>query len=109
MYRFEVTADGVTGACADRLPLDCQRPPQCEGERRWTLGQSGCLLEPGLHNFSGVSFSDSRPARVDLSVTLDGVPIGAGSFMPTYVVSRPNGPDCDTECRTAPQAPLTLQ
>ena len=109
-YRIEVTADGATGACDVRLPLPaCGTPASsCSGTRAWILGESGCALPTDQHAISGINFDGTTPTRIDVAVSRDGRQLAAQSFTPTYATLRPNGPDCDPTCRTAPLASLQL-
>ena len=110
-YRVEVETDRVPSACVAQLPFaGCQIAIAvgCEGPANWNMGLSGCALPTDSHTISGVSFSSARPTIVKVSVFHDERPIGTGTFTPTYTVSRPNGRNCEPECRTAPAASLAL-
>jgi hypothetical protein len=110
-YQIEVTADGASGACEVTLPLaPCGGPSStCIGQRSWLLGESGCALPSDQHAISGITFSMSAPAQVDVIVRRDGRQVASGSFAPAYTTSQPNGPGCEPTCRQAPPATLDLQ
>jgi hypothetical protein len=109
-YLIDVTADGVSSSCESTLPFPpCgELPSTCIGQRSWILGASGCALPASQHSISGISFSNSPPATVEVTVSRDGRQLASQTFTPTYVSSRPNGPDCEPTCRTAPTATLAL-
>jgi hypothetical protein len=109
-YRVEVTADGRTGACQVSLPFaSCQVAVPCEGAKAWFLGLSGCALPTADHSLSGVTFNDSRPAQVTVTVSQDGRQLASQTFQPAYTDSWPNGKDCDeVPCRTAPSPSMQL-
>jgi hypothetical protein len=109
-FRVEVETDGVKAACEAQLPFaSCAVAIPCEGPAEWRLGLSGCALPADSHAISGLTFNTTRPTSVRVSVFHDGRAIGTGSFSPAYVTSRPNGGNCDPECRTAPAASLALE
>jgi hypothetical protein len=110
-YRVEVETGPVPSACEAHLPFGgCNIAVLCEGPAEdWNMGLSGCALPPDNQTISGVSFSSARPVMVKVSVFHDGRSIGVGTFTPTYTVSRPNGRNCEPECRTAPAASLALE
>jgi hypothetical protein len=112
-YTVEVETDRspAPSACETQLPFGgCQIAVPCEGPAEdWRMGLSGCALPTDNHTITGVSFSSARPVMVKVSVFHDGRPIGTGTFTPTYTVSRPNGRNCEPECRTAPTASLALE
>jgi hypothetical protein len=109
-YLVDVRADGVSSSCEVTLPLaPCGTPSStCTGQRSWILGESGCALPASQHSISGISFSSSTPATVEVTVSRDGRQLAGQSFTPSYASSRPNGPDCEPTCRTAPTATLAL-
>jgi hypothetical protein len=109
-YRVEVETGRIPSACVAQLPFGgCNIAVGCEGPADWNMDLSGCALPIDNQTISGVSFSSSRPVMVKVSVFHDERPIGTGSFTPTYTVSRPNGRNCEPECRTAPAASLALE
>jgi hypothetical protein len=110
-YQVDVTSDGVSGSCEVTLPLaPCETPSStCTGQRSWSLGESGCALPTSQHSLSGISFSGTTPAKVDVTVSRDGRQLASQSFTPSYTTSQPNGPDCEPTCRTAATATLQLQ
>ena len=110
-YHVEVEADGVRSACDMGFPLtSCQVAVGCEGPPRdWRINLSGCALPADAQSISGLSFLTTRPAAVKVTVSHEQRTLGTGSFTPSYTTSRPNGPSCDPECRTAPSASLSLE
>jgi hypothetical protein len=56
----------------------------------------------------GVEFATAAPAKVDVIVSKDGRRIGGATFEPTYQTSKPNGPNCEPTCRTAPRTSLMV-
>ncbi len=110
-YRFELTADGVSGFCEVVMPLLCSREPRCES---WPGGavveQSGCALgDPKAQSLPGVSFTGVAPGTIELTVLQDGRRLGNGRFAPVYRKSEPNGPGCGPVCRNAPEGMLALE
>jgi hypothetical protein len=107
-YRVEVAADGVRGACDLTIPLSCTAVSSCSGLMDFSADVSGCALDPALHSIAGVTIGYSTPASFTVRVLQGDRELGAASFSPSYAVSRPNGPDCEPVCRSAPTETLTL-
>lgn len=109
-YHVEVEADGVRSACTMGFPLtSCQVAVGCEGTADWRMNLSGCALPAAAQSISGLTFLTTRPAAVKVTVSHEQRTLGTGTFTPTYTTSRPNGPSCEPECRTAPSASLSLE
>ena len=111
VYNVTVTADGSTTSCDVTLPLgDCQTSSlQCTGNPDWSFDYGGCALPPEQHRIYGVTFWAAMPANVEIVFSRDGVPLGEGTFTPTYRSSQPNGPECDPTCHGAPEATMPIQ
>jgi hypothetical protein len=109
-YQIEVTADGASEVCQLVVPLACSVGSMCTGQAQLDLSPelSGCALDPGLHAIEGVALRYSQPASVSVRVVQDDRELGIGTFNPSYVTSRPNGPDCLPVCHTAATENLTL-
>ena len=109
-YHVEVEADGARSGCTMGFPLtSCLAAMGCEGEPDWRMNLSGCALPADAQSIVGLSFLTTRPAAVKVTVSHEQRTLGTGAFTPTYTTTRPNGPTCDPECRTAPSATLSLE
>ncbi|MCA9715945.1 MAG: hypothetical protein KC468_14805 [Myxococcales bacterium] len=120
-YAFTIKHDDAQTECAVELPLRCDAPAPCGGAEV-QLGLSGCALDPAEHAITEIEFINA-PAQVNISVSYSAgdqaagvgadadadagadanAPEGLGDaeFAPTYRSSRPNGPECDPECKSA--------
>ena len=109
-YLIEVNADGAVGACQITLPLPACGTTSltCTGTRTWAPSESGCALPAAQQAIAGIVFSVITPATIEVIVSRDGQRLAAQSFTPRYTTSNPNGPDCASTCRGAPNASLTL-
>jgi len=108
-YDVTVVADGASGICTVTLPFDsCASAPVCTGADGWSVLESGCALAPELHAIAGVTFT-TTPKNVQILISLDGRQVASGSFVPTYKVFQPNGPDCEPTCSQAVAATLVVQ
>ncbi len=110
-YAVEVQADGVAASCEIAIPFGCDDHATCTpAQPTWMLELSGCALPSGQQSIAGVMFMDAAtaPASVDVTVRRDAQVLATGHFDPTYTTSRPNGPDCEPECRGAPPGDLAL-
>jgi hypothetical protein len=47
------------------------------------------------------AFEGSAPASASIKLTRDGTEVLSDTVSPSYVVSQPNGPDCEPTCRQA--------
>ena len=102
-YVFTVDLDGASVTCKGALPLkacDQGSALTCDVEDKVMIGESGCALPVEQHGFSDIQIFGT-PARVNLTIARDGQPLHSGELTPTYVSSRPNGPDCEPECHGA--------
>lgn len=108
-YRFELDADGATQTCEATIPL----PPcdtqgiQCTGDHA-RVSVSGCALPPSAQGFGPITFWKGPSTAVVRIFKGDGTKIADGTFHPTYALSRPNGPECEPECRSAPSERLAV-
>lgn len=109
-YRIEVTVDAASEVCQVVVPLACNVGSMCTGQVGPDVSPelSGCALDPGLHTIEGVAFAHGDPASVTVRVVQDERELGNSIFRPSYVTSRPNGPDCLPVCHTAATETLTL-
>jgi hypothetical protein len=102
-YQVDVVADGVPSTCQVVLPWTCETQLTCSAaELPWKWMLSGCALGPDRESVGGIMFRDQLPQTVDVIVRRDDVVVGQGSARPVYAESRPNGPDCEPVCRSAP-------
>ena len=110
-YTLEVELDGAKTTCTVTLPFKgCDNLAQCSGDTTSVLpGVSGCALAESEHKLSGIILVDKQPAKVKVDVSFGGASIGSAEYTPTYTTSRPNGPDCEPVCTTAPGQKLTLK
>jgi hypothetical protein len=100
-YTLDLTVDGARGACEVNLPLQENSSATCSLPGV-TVGLSGSALPAAQQSLSGLQWSGTRPALVEVAVRLDGAPFGKPmSFRPAYKTSRPNGPDCEPTCTSA--------
>ncbi|MBX3184006.1 MAG: hypothetical protein KIT72_00655 [Polyangiaceae bacterium] len=100
-YQIDVAADGDITRCQVTLPLPpCSNPgTSCDGTGV-QVGESGCALAPSAHSLTELRLV-SLPDNVEVTVTRDGAPFASRRFTPNYQVSRPNGPRCEPECKSA--------
>jgi hypothetical protein len=108
-YSFAVELDGTLVTCTGALPLPaCEQGAalRCDVEGKVQIGESGCALPPEQHGFSDIQISGD-PAKIKLTILREDQPLYSGELTPTYVTSRPNGPDCEPVCRGA-QAEVAL-
>jgi hypothetical protein len=107
-YQVDVVADGVPSTCELTLPKNCESQPTCSSvTSSWGLMLSGCAAgDP--QSIDGVAFHGQAPLTVDLVVRRDGAVVGQASVRPDYQESRPNGPQCDPVCRSAPRFETAL-
>lgn len=115
-HTFTLTADGSTQTCT----LDVVDPARtafgtCTGGASVRLGPTTRVVEdhtsmPGMVSATFVPVPgrfewevtiDGTPARVAIRHVLAGRTIVEREATPTYVDTRPNGPDCDPVCRVA--------
>lgn len=110
-YTFELDVDGVTNSCTVTLPFTgCDDAPKCAAELQGlSIGLSGCALDKAQHKVSALTFIDSFPKKVTVTVKHGVDEIGAASYTPTYTESRPNGPNCEPLCKQAPAQTLQLK
>jgi hypothetical protein len=109
IYQIEVVSDGAPATCQLTIPFTCGTPPTCSpAVPDWRLIWSGCALGPEHQTIDGLAFSSGGPTSIDVIVRHDDQVIGGGSATPTYSTSRPNGPDCEPVCRSAPRFPIVL-
>jgi hypothetical protein len=108
-YRIDVVADGEASTCEVTLPRTCESQPTCaSASLPWRLALSGCSIgDP--QTIDGIVFPANAPLTVDLLVHRDDRIVGQTSVLPEYKNSRPNGPQCDPDCRTSPRFETALQ
>ncbi|MBP7252817.1 MAG: hypothetical protein KBA75_04960 [Alphaproteobacteria bacterium] len=100
-YVFRLKLDGRAVICQGSLPLKaCDMPSlTCDGVGVM-ITESGCALQPEAHGFGDIQIS-SGPQQVAVSITRDGQTMVDKTVTPTYRTARPNGPQCEPECRQA--------
>jgi hypothetical protein len=109
VYRVEVVADGATSSCEITLPFTCDTQPACSSsDLPWRLTRSGCALGADRETIDGFIFFSQPPMSLTFDVRRDGRAVGGGSITPVYTESRPNGPECDPVCRTAPRLDVAI-
>ena len=102
-YTFALELDGAAVTCTGALPLpacDKGNALRCDVEGKVQIGESGCALPPEQHGFSDIQIL-GEPARVKLTIKHEDQQLHSGELTPTYVTSRPNGPDCEPVCTQA--------
>lgn len=102
-YTFALELDGAAVTCTGALPLPaCDKGAalRCDVEGKVQIGESGCALPPEQHGFADIQIL-GEPAKVKLTIKREDEQLHSGELTPTYVTSRPNGPDCEPECRSA--------
>ena len=57
-------------------------------------------LPPEQHGFSDIQISGT-PTKIQLTIEHAETVLHSSEFAPTYVTTRPNGPECEPECRSA--------
>lgn len=110
-YTFDLDVDGKTNSCTVTLPFtSCNDGLKCTTELTdLTIGLSGCALPAAQHKISGLTFFNTAPKTVAVTVKFGVDEIGSVSYTPTYTDSRPNGPNCEPLCRQAPAQTLSLK
>ncbi|MCO4764494.1 MAG: hypothetical protein KC502_23495 [Myxococcales bacterium] len=110
-YQVSVSLDGSDVVCSATLPFaSCETSGACVGgSESVLLIRSGCALDKAQHKLGGIIITGAQPKEVKVSVTRGGKAIGDGSWTPTFVTSRPNGPNCGPVCNQAPKETLTLK
>jgi len=102
-YSFAFELDGAPVTCSGSLPLpacDQGAALRCDVDEKVQVGESGCALPPEQHGFADIQVL-GEPARVKLTIRREDQQLLAEELTPTYVRSRPNGPDCEPECSSA--------
>ncbi len=106
-YTFTFALDDAPVTCTGALPLPaCDQGPalRCQGDdkakRLVQIGESGCALPPEQHGFSDIQISGT-PTKIQLTIEHAETVLHSSEFAPTYVTTRPNGPECGPECRSA--------
>jgi hypothetical protein len=56
----------------------------------------------------GIVFYGQAPLTLEIAVRRDDMVVGEGSVRPAYTESRPNGPDCEPVCRSAPRFEIAI-
>lgn len=104
-YEFVIDADGVVTTCKGPLPL-----PPCEQGSALAcapasdlvrIGESGCALPAAQHGFSELRVGGAPVKSLSLTVREGGKDLVQKTFTPAYQTSRPNGPNCEPECKSA--------
>jgi hypothetical protein len=123
-HQVDVVADGLTLSCAFSFPLgtapgggtiapSCPMglnvgvwpATVCTSTTTGATASQTCDPIPG-HFVESITLTGA-PTRVQLQQSVDGTSLLNVEMAPTYVVNRPNGPDCDPACRQS-SASLTL-
>ena len=102
-HTFVLELDGTVVSCTGALPLPaCDKGAalRCDVEGKVQIGESGCALPPEQHGFSDIRIS-GEPVKVKLTIKREEEQLHSGELTPSYVTARPNGPDCEPECRGA--------
>jgi hypothetical protein len=109
LYRIEMTAEGIPHHCEITIPFSCDAQPACTSPRFvWAPTLSGCGHDAGRQSLDGFAFFREGPSSLEVLVHRDGYLIGNASVEPMYEETRPNGPECEPRCRTAPRLEVEL-
>ncbi len=106
-YEVAVELDGKTVTCKSTLPLSCTSSQGCD-DIGVLLTESGCALDKSQHKLGGIAIVNATPGSVKVDVKFGGASIGSGSWSPVWKTTRPNGPDCDPECKQTDNPTLNL-
>ncbi len=100
-YDFTFVMPGRTVNCTGTLPLKpCGTSSiACDGPGVM-IGESGCALPANTHGFADIRI-DGAPKTVSVTLKHNGTTIARQDIAPTYVTSRPNGPQCEPVCHAA--------
>ena len=101
-YVFDVLIDGAPTKCRATIPLaPNDRGSGCDRGEVF-LQRSGSALPEAQQSLEGIKMPAARDAKtVTIKGTRDAVSLGDKTFTPAYTTSRPNGPDCEPECKLA--------
>lgn len=103
-YVFSFTLDGRVVTCMGALPLkECgEASVSCDGDDV-TITESGCALPPEAQGFGDVH-SASSPTKLRVKIVRNGAVIVDKKIVPHYRDTRPNGAQCEPQCRQATAA-----
>lgn len=96
-YEFTLSLDGDPSSCQGSLPI--RDDFTCEGVLQLTV--SGSALPDDEHSLPGFFVYRTDFSELVLTVTRDGVEAARWEERPEWVVSQPNGPDCEPTCTQA--------
>lgn len=124
-YQLEVTLDDLSGVCEFSLPNDLpargsvtsirclegveigiEQLYECVTLREGDGVSQSCEPIPDRHEVTLRAYG--TPAQLSLTLTLDDSQLLDKSRTLTYAVMRPNGPECEPECRQA-EVELTFE
>jgi hypothetical protein len=107
-YQLNVVTDGEPSMCELTLPRNCESQPLCSPIKlSWATMLSGCAIGD-RQTIDGIVFHVQAPLTVEVVVRRDGATVGQASVRPDYRESRPNGPNCEPVCRSAPRFETAL-
>jgi hypothetical protein len=117
-YTLELIAETTRSACRFAIPdstpsqgtvgtVDCdlgldafiQQAAECTEMRTADAVSESCRPLPG--QFTLNAQLQATPETLAVRLVRDGVSLVEQTLTPAYETSRPNGPDCDPECRQA--------
>ncbi len=93
VYGLTTTVDGVDTLCSWEVRLACDGGGAC-------IVDGDCANAVYTPSEVAVSFENS-PDSVDVALTRGGLRVVNETVVPPYKTVRPNGPDCEPECRQA--------
>ncbi len=97
---FEVQGEVQLSVRADEALIEC-RYSQALGEANCEAQDVWLRLDrtaAGALRLLGFDLVHRLPARLTVSVTLEGAPVASGAAAPSYDVFEPNGPGCPPAC-----------
>lgn len=100
-YAFEIQSDQYKIKCLGNLPLmPCGSESISCDVKGVMIAESGCALSSDTHGFGDIMVNSS-PEHLSIIVNHNGKVLANQSFVPKYIISRPNGSRCEPACRNA--------
>lgn len=85
--------------CTPRLDVFLGPASVCTEQRRGDAVSESCMLVPG--QFVLQANVQGTPPELELRLSRDGTLLAEQTLTAVYETTRPNGPDCEPECRIA--------
>lgn len=117
-YQFALTLDDLTGTCNFTLPdalpprgsissipcldgvdIGIQQLAECTTHQEGDSISQSCQPIPDRYELTISAYA--TPTQLSLTLSRDGAQLISESRALSYVTTRPNGPDCEPECRQA--------